>query len=84
MKESDLKKALLERSEFTSPGGLASAAGINRPFVDRYINSKTESSEKKDILFEMLTPGISVEKFLAALDFIEAYEKERIEKEQFL
>ena len=84
MKLSTLIKELFDASEFTSPNSLASATDQTQPFTDAFINSTKASREKEDALFEALTPGVSVDEVLAAIELIKSIKANMIEAEQFL
>lgn len=84
MKLSELKKALINASEFENANSLATTIGQTAPFVRAFLESRKQAHGKEDVIFEALTKGVSVDEFMCALKLVTTVRKALIEKEQIL
>ena len=85
MKLSDLFKQLFAASEFTSPNSLATYTGQTHPFVAGLLSEeRKDSMEKMDVVFDALTPDVTADELIAALELIKIVRRQQIQREQFI
>lgn len=76
MKLSTLLNSLFLESEYTSKQSLGDCAQVGEDFVKRNLAAKSGTMKKLDNVFDLLTDDVTVEDFLAAIEFLKKIKKD--------